>query len=681
MNRMNTNFESVLEKKCRIMSRNYNIPVVVKGNRACTDGNTIYLPMVEELSEELYADLDGFSDHEVAHVKYTDFAELKKPNRVKNRFHMELFNAVEDSRIEALLPLEYQGTAVSLERLNRKFGAKMDETRADMPWPIRLIVCIREIYDGLTPRSDAQIEPILAEIRPDCEALRGCRDTGELLTATEKLIARINKVRESLYMSAPKDEEFAGGDLEGEAMQGESPIELDPERRSRESKQAKGAEQFDPATEKEEVGTESGEDASEGEKGEDASEGEKGSASEGAEQGEKGGDSAEGEKSEGENAEGMEANASAGGDRKAEGKTAQKDVWSDTETEAQMLKDGLGQPSEFDNHVYSSETYMEQRLEEELGGEDVHNERGMYYGKDEEIDSTSVSIPYSTEHDTVTDFTGKGDRAKYASMKRMIMSHVNPIKSHLERVLKVKEDAKLRGERERGQLNTRSLAQLCIDKNYRRPFKEYTKTDTSNVAVTLLIDCSGSMSGAKMETARQTALALGESLKSLNITFEALGFNTASSRELSNEVYSMERSTLKRFNRLYETLNLMVFKKFDSSDLTGIVHAHSGGANADGESVVWASKRLAERKEKRKILIVLSDGQPSYNGANHRVLAGDLKRVVSLLPKVGIEPIGIGIKTEDVKMFYPKYAVVNDISKLSTTVMGTVAKMLEEGLA
>ena len=78
-------------------------------------------------------------------------------------------------------------------------------------------------------------------------------------------------------------------------------------------------------------------------------------------------------------------------------------------------------------------------------------------------------------------------------------------------------------------------------------------------------------------------------------------------------------------------------------------------------------------------MIVLSDGQPSYGGANHEVLAGDLKRVINIMPKAGIEPIGIGICTDDPKLFYDDYVIVNDVSKLSTVVVSKLAKMLEEG--
>jgi cobalamin biosynthesis protein CobT len=259
------------------------------------------------------------------------------------------------------------------------------------------------------------------------------------------------------------------------------------------------------------------------------------------------------------------------------------------------------------------------------------------------------------------------------------MKFVNPIKQHLERVLLVKENKKMIPERERGMLNNRTLANLCIDKNYRTPFRQFTKIDTTNVAVSLVIDCSGSMGGNKIEVARQSGLALGESLKALDITFEIVGFNTKSSSGMYRLTAGLSSTETARFNRFGEALNHMIFKSYDSNDLSGICRAEAGGCNADGESLTWAAKRLAERKEKRKIMLVLSDGQPSYGGANHEVLAGDLKRVINLMPKAGIEPIGIGICTDDPKLFYKDYVVVNDISKLATTVVSKLAGLLEEG--
>ncbi len=193
MSRHNPNFETTLEKIARITAKRENIEVKIEGNRACTDGTTIYLPMMEDLPHELKADLEGFLDHEVAHCKFTDFPELSKPKRLVNRFHKELFNAVEDSRIEIEMIKEYSGTEFNLDRLNQKWGAKMNESRAEMPWPIRLIICIREVRDGKLPKTDAQIEPILSAIYPQAKALASIDNTKDLLDATEPMLSPEDK--------------------------------------------------------------------------------------------------------------------------------------------------------------------------------------------------------------------------------------------------------------------------------------------------------------------------------------------------------------------------------------------------------------------------------------------------------------------------------------------------------
>jgi cobalamin biosynthesis protein CobT len=795
MSRANMNFENTLEKLARILSKNYGCEVRIEGNKACTDGKTIWLPMLEDVSDELKADLDAFLDHEVAHVKFTDFDELNRPKRLVNRFHLELFNAIEDSRIEELMVREYPGTAFNLDRLNEKWGSLMQDKRTEMPWPIRLVIAIREVYDNKLPKVDKQIEPIMAAILPQCKALRKARNSKELLDATAELIKAINAARELLAKGLPPvpDEELENACKE---LRGETPIQLDPNRKDKKGKEAKGQEQYDPATEMKEQEGKDGEpqdsdsgESQDGEQDGESQDGQEGEQQEGGQSGQAGmsaeqqgneagggesqdSDGADGKSDSDKNESGKGDESDTDGDEDSDGagkseeeleaereaaeakaererldKAEQerlarqrerdaaadeakrnkrvethesvtgdegddsKDLeaqdtgknagqkqkydgtheietrknyatWKDTAKEEQMLKDSVNAKSEFDNHVFSPESYMEIQLEKAVSSEPKvrDSEHGYYYGREGKINPKHVSLPYSRAYDEVIDYTGEGDREAYFTRKRKSMKHINPIKAHLERTLKVKENARITPERERGQLNTRSLAQLCINKNYRTPFKQYTKEDTTNVAVTLLIDCSGSMGGDKIEVARQTALGLAEALKAIGINFEVLGFNTSSNSTLASKVRSLNASETARFNRFGETLRLMIFKRFDSQDLTGIVKAEAGGANADGESIIWAAKRLAMREEKRKILIVLSDGQPSYGGANHDVLAGDLKRTISILPKSGIEPIGIGIMTDDPKLFYDDWLEVNDLSKLSTTVMAKLSKMLEKGM-
>jgi cobalamin biosynthesis protein CobT len=97
--------------------------------------------------------------------------------------------------------------------------------------------------------------------------------------------------------------------------------------------------------------------------------------------------------------------------------------------------------------------------------------------------------------------------------------------------------------------------------------------------------------------------------------------------------------------------------------------------NVDGESVLTAAKRLLTRREPRKVMIVLSDGQPSAVGIPAH-LQSHLKRAVQTCEDMGIEMIGIGIETDSVKYYYPKHVVLRHANELPAAVMGELKRFL-----
>jgi cobalamin biosynthesis protein CobT len=214
---------------------------------------------------------------------------------------------------------------------------------------------------------------------------------------------------------------------------------------------------------------------------------------------------------------------------------------------------------------------------------------------------------------------------------------------------------------------------MTIDRNYRQIFKQFVKTDTSNIAIQILVDMSGSMRGSKMETARRSTVALSEALKSLNIKFEVTGFNSIPDERV---IAFGKECTDRLYDRKKERLDLHIFKSFDTVNLNGIEKMSAGRQNPDGEAVQWASSRLAQRKEKRKILLVLSDGIPETSDTDNQVLNSDLKNKVLAIERSGVECIAIGIKSEAVRYFYKDYVVVNDIKLLPTVVMAKLAKII-----
>lgn len=289
-----------------------------------------------------------------------------------------------------------------------------------------------------------------------------------------------------------------------------------------------------------------------------------------------------------------------------------------------------------------------------------------------------LHIAASTRFDTEEDLTGQGDKTKYLHLKKEVSRHVAPIRRTLEKALKVAEDVRWRQERERGMINTRTLAKLVAEPGYRKPFKQQTREEVNNVAVEFLVDMSGSMGGNKIRLAKATVIALGEALKGLDIPFEVTGFYSGMTgcdklrRHLEANPHLQDYD---KYNRISETLNHFVFKRFDSVDLSGIEKMHSGGNNTDGESVRWAARRLSKQKQKRKILFVLSDGYPAAEGDNN-ILFHDLKSAVQEISKHGIEVVGLGIMSTSVEQFYPDHVVVNHLEELPKAAMTKLSKLI-----
>jgi cobalamin biosynthesis protein CobT len=593
-------FESTLEKIGRILAAQYGLTVVFEGETAFTDGKTVTLPYIHAMSEEMMQDMNGFLDHEVGHCKFSDFGEIKE---VKTRFHKELLNAVEDTRIEREMIKEFPGTVYHLKPLNDKYRGKMMEKWSEMPWPVRTIVAIRDLMEGRTPVIDEDIERYVDVVKEAAVALNDCKSTKELRIATKAIIDKIIEEREE------EKKEESGGDEDGKKS---------------DKKDSKG--------------------------------------SKSSGKGKSGKEKADGEGKAKSKPESGESKAPGSGDEDS------------GESEDKMLT--AKDDKRFDEHVHDVHGMMDKEIKKAL--KDAPKTPRSRWDPLKPEWKDVPSIPTTTRFDRVIDHVGKGNPERFAKLKREVMPAVQPIKQQLERVLKVRENAKWTPEKERGSLNARSLAQMASNKSYRTVFKEYTKTETKNVAVEILVDLSGSMSG-RVDVAKRTVIAMSEALKDLDIPFEVTGFNSVNDVNVASYSASLPRESVARFNRTAEALELFVFKSFDSPNLLGIEKMKAGVQNPDGECVVWAAKRLMMRKEKRKILMVLSDGQPCTGDGQHAILCSDLKNRVRQMSKTGIECIGVGIQTDCVKDFYPDYIVVNSIDELAKQSVRKLSKLIQGG--
>jgi cobalamin biosynthesis protein CobT len=219
------------------------------------------------------------------------------------------------------------------------------------------------------------------------------------------------------------------------------------------------------------------------------------------------------------------------------------------------------------------------------------------------------------------------------------------LSNQVRRLLLVETRSEFLKERSSGKLATNNLYRVAIpqvgDGSWNsRVFKQrhdYRRVDT---CVTVLVDWSGSMSNAnKMQTAALSSYRLYDVFgKTLRIPFELLSFTSGT--HLYHGIVKSYAEKLITKEQVYSR-----FKLF--SRVTN--------GNADADAILWAASRIMRRPEKRKIIIVLSDGSPTDCGSASTDADGGLIKVINELnTKSPIEVYGIGIMMHNVDRYYGK---------------------------
>lgn len=178
-----------------------------------------------------------------------------------------------------------------------------------------------------------------------------------------------------------------------------------------------------------------------------------------------------------------------------------------------------------------------------------------------------------------------------------------------------------------------------------RIFKETIANNILDRAVTVLVDCSGSMRGTKYTHAIRCAILLNESLGKLNVPTEILGFTDSG----------------KTYFPIFKSFD----KKVDSNALAMYMSdwgEHKLRDNPDGEALLFAESRLLMRKERAKLLIVLSDGQPSTGKGDAFSHTKDVVKEIEKRKQYDL--VAIGIEDTTVRHIYSNYRIVKDSNDL-----------------
>ena len=261
---------------------------------------------------------------------------------------------------------------------------------------------------------------------------------------------------------------------------------------------------------------------------------------------------------------------------------------------------------------------------------------------DQTLDIAQIVLPHS-------------QRVTRADLDALVAEH-RPLGAYLRRSALVlypePRDEAWESEQEQGHLDPRLLTSLVTGSSDGRIFRRTTPQMRPGGAVTVLVDCSGSMKGVMPQVAVLVDL-LVRALDDAGVATEVLGYTTGawSGGRPYREWLAAGRPP--HPGRLNESLNL-VFKDASTSwrrargRISGLLWTPTFREGIDGEALEWAYDRLRGIDADRRTLLLICDGSP-MDGATALTNDEDyldrhlLDVVDAIEADAGVDLVGLGI--------------------------------------
>jgi cobaltochelatase CobT len=267
---------------------------------------------------------------------------------------------------------------------------------------------------------------------------------------------------------------------------------------------------------------------------------------------------------------------------------------------------------------------------------------------------------------------------------------VSKLANRLQRRLMAQQTRSWEFDLEEGLLDVGRLSRVVTNPTHSLSFKREHEMEFRDTVVSLLIDNSGSMRGRPITVAAMSADILARTLERCAVKVEILGFTTRAWKGGQAREKWVQDGKPKNPGRLND-LRHIVYKSADApwrrarKNLGLMLREGLLKENIDGEALNWAFRRLVNRPEHRRILMVISDGAPvddstlSVNPGNYlEKHLRDMIRQIEGSRAVEITAIGIG---HDVTRYYRRAVTIVDAEELGGTMMKKLSELFDEDAA
>ncbi|MFT7253373.1 MAG: cobaltochelatase CobT [Paracoccaceae bacterium] len=295
---------------------------------------------------------------------------------------------------------------------------------------------------------------------------------------------------------------------------------------------------------------------------------------------------------------------------------------------------------------------------------------------DEEIKAEDLAEPQELER----------LRAYLDQQLEPLKGAVSRLANKLQRRLQAQQNRSWEFDLEEGTLDAGRLARVVANPTTPLSFKREKDTEFRDTVVTLLLDNSGSMRGRPISIAAICADVLARTLERCQVKVEILGFTTRAWKGGRSREDWLSEGRPQQPGRLND-LRHIIYKQADTpmrrtrNNLGLMMKEGLLKENIDGEALEWAHRRMVNRPEARKILMVISDGAPvddstlSVNPANY--LEKHLRDVIAMVERRrAVELLAIGIG-HDVTRYYERAVTITDVEQLAGAMTEQLASLFD----
>ncbi len=705
----------------RAMSGQWGIQVIPNGFRCATDTkNVIYIPFAaDHLGESGRRALHGMLDHEVCHV--VEEREHQAAGRAgwnevvrfaKNRTMRMLLNVVEDIRIERKWAARYPGVAQNLmdchlhvAQINKRDWGKAKRSFWDA-FGLLLFTSARGVDFDMSWVGEKAAKA-LAECEDELRALDSMEWIQDSFDVAERIWTKLNRDAEETLERAEKAKKKP-------AEKPKSKKEDEPKGEPEPGDKGESGDEGKPSKEKSDDGEDLDADS---EEGDDDGEGADGGDDDGADDG--AGDDSDDEPTDDEAGDDESDEDAAGGSGSDESDEDLDDESEDEDGSSGAGSDGGSGDEPTDDEVETAKEILEAGEDgegEAEGGasapvagsgsgesdppteEEVRAAREILEsvaGIEDFVEMLADELEAEARADArkhrlyIPDPAMKkldhwfkpegGSLDNYMAAKRQVDAQIGAIRGKQLAFIQTITRKRLITGQDAGMLDQAALS--TVRTGSLDVFADIKKGIALDTAIEVLLDLSGSMGmGDEPRCAayycKRIAIALAEAWEPLRIPNEFIGFSNEHGRSPRD---AHDPDCVRR-----APFDFHVFKAWGERlkmcrERFSLIRGHWD--NADGEAVMAAAQRLALRPEKRKLLVVISDGLPCHAGIGDEVLNKHLKETVRKITRAGMEVLGVGAGTEAPKRFYnaetgAKNLIIKDLNTLAPSLFKTLRESI-----